>query len=131
MFNGPEYNPERDNARLINQIDRILALMLDGTWRTLQEISDITFDPSTSVSAQLRHLRKDRFGAYTVNRRSKGKEEKGLFEYQVQLPKVGDIKTKKKTKEDVVAALDGFLAHQKMLSLSDRIDVKEFLRGLL
>jgi hypothetical protein len=83
MFNGPEYQPQFDFVRLTGQCKRIRDLMIDGTWRTLREIEDLTGDPSSSISAQLRHLRKQRFGAYTVNRRTRGDREKGLFEYQV------------------------------------------------
>ncbi|KKL56177.1 hypothetical protein LCGC14_2247980, partial [marine sediment metagenome] len=36
---------------------------------TLCEIEDLTGDPPASISAQLRHLRKERFGAHTVERR--------------------------------------------------------------
>lgn len=87
-FNGPEYKPERDKLRLQNQIGRVFAVMKDGEWRTLDEISDATKhytdhgnpDPVASVSAQLRHLRKPRFGLHTVNRRH---IEGGLFQYQL------------------------------------------------
>lgn len=82
-FNGPEYVPARDHARLTRQIDRIRELMLDGRWRTLDEIAIATGDPAASVSAQLRHLRKERFGGYTVDRQGRGG---GLFEYRVLRP---------------------------------------------
>ena len=36
-----------------------------GDWRTLRSIADCTGDPEASVSAQLRHLRKDRALART------------------------------------------------------------------
>lgn len=80
-FNGPEYVPDRDNARLDSQLDRVRRLMLDGQWRTLQEIADRTGDPAASVSAQLRHLRKERFGSFVVDRRHVGG---GLYEYRVR-----------------------------------------------
>ncbi len=64
--------------------------MRDGRWRTLQEIADVTGDPQASISAQLRHLRKPRFGGYTVEKRRRGLPEHGLYEYQlvVELPLV-------------------------------------------
>ena len=84
IFNGPEYKPSIDNERLKNQIDRIFEFMQDKKWRTLQEIQNETGDPQASISAQLRHLRKKRFGNHTVNkRRVSGKEKIGLFEYQL------------------------------------------------
>jgi hypothetical protein len=58
--------------------------MRDARWRTLEEIAQMTGDPAASISAQLRHLRKPRFGGYTVNRRVRGDRARGLFEYQVE-----------------------------------------------
>lgn len=81
-FNGPVYVPERDHARLTNQHVRIRDFMLDGRWRTLKAIADALGYPEASVSAQLRHLRKPRFGGYTVERRH---VSQGLFEYRVVL----------------------------------------------
>lgn len=54
--------------------------MADGQWRTLAEISAVTGDPPASVSAQLRHLRKPRFGAHLVSKRHLGQ---GLYVYRV------------------------------------------------
>lgn len=82
-FNGPEYQPELDFTRLSGQIKRIRDYMIDGTWRTLDEISNATGDPHASVSAQLRHLRKERFGSYLVDKRRRGEPGNGLFEYRV------------------------------------------------
>jgi len=82
-FNGPEYKTENDHIRLSNQHDRIKNLMLDGEWRTLQEIADLTHDPVSSVSAQLRHLRKIRFGSYNVERQPRKNRNNGLFEYRL------------------------------------------------
>jgi len=79
-FNGPEYIPARDNIRLGKQITAIYELMKDGAWRTLEGIHRATGEPEASISAQLRHLRKARFGGHTVNRRHIGS---GLFEYQL------------------------------------------------
>lgn len=84
-FNGPEYNPEFDLKRLSGQILRIFNLMKDGKWRTLSEIEHETGDPQSSISAQLRHLRKERFGSHEVNRQPRGNRENGLFEYQLQI----------------------------------------------
>lgn len=81
-FDGPEYVPARDQARLAGQILRVFNLMRDGRFRTLREIAQATGDPESSISAQLRHLRKPRFGAHTVNRRH---VDNGLFEYQLQV----------------------------------------------
>ena len=68
-FDGAVYEPERDDDRLRGQMDRIYAAVKDGRWRTLAEIAELTGDPQASISAQLRHLRKRRFGAYDVQKR--------------------------------------------------------------
>ena len=67
-FNGADYSPDRDNPRLKGQILRVWEVMKDGRWRTLRQIADMTHDPEASISAQLRHLRKDRFGAHQIER---------------------------------------------------------------
>lgn len=84
-FNGSDYQPKADDARLRGQIKRIYEVMRDGAWRTLGEIESLTGDPPASISAQLRHLRKPRFGGLEVNKRARGLRESGLFEYQVKL----------------------------------------------
>ena len=83
-FNGPEAT-EDDQPRLLTQHQIIKKLMLDGRWRTLPEIERATAQPPASISAQLRHLRKPRFGEYQVERRHR--DEAGLFEYRVLAPK--------------------------------------------
>lgn len=88
-FNGPAYDAGIDRARLTHQHLRIRELMLDGTWRTLAEISATTGDPPASVSAQLRHLRKPRFGQWLLDRRKRGDRKRGLFEYRLLSPDPG------------------------------------------
>ena len=83
-FDGATYVPERDDERLTSQLGRIWNLMRDGQWRTLNQIADTTNDPPASVSSQLRHLRKVRFGAHTVARRYIGR---GLYEYRLLINK--------------------------------------------
>lgn len=82
-FNGSDYCPALDDRRLRGQIKRIYYLMKDGRFRTLGEIGRLTGDPQASISAQLRHLRKKRFGENQVNKRPRGERENGLFEYQL------------------------------------------------
>jgi len=78
-FEGPDVT-QVDRKRLTGQILRVFALMKDQVWRSLPEISRATNDPEASVSAQLRHLRKERFGSHTVERR---KRTQGLHEYRL------------------------------------------------
>ena len=82
-FNGSDYDAEMDQKRLSGQILRVYNLMKDGKFRTLDEIAKSTGDPHASISAQLRHLRKARFGSHEVNKQPRGSREKGLFEYQL------------------------------------------------
>jgi hypothetical protein len=85
-FNGAGYIAERDNTRLTGQIERVYILMQDGEWRTLDEIAQLTGDPPASISAQLRHLRKDRFGGHTVER---DYVSDGLYRYRLLVREVG------------------------------------------
>jgi len=79
-FNGPEYIPGRDQERLISQMARVWNCMVDGQWRTLSEIAAEISAPEASVSAQLRHLRKERFGSHEVDREY---IKNGLFKYRL------------------------------------------------
>lgn len=82
-FDGSNYSPEHDQKRLTGQLLRIFDLMKDGNWRTLDEISLATGDPASSVSAQLRNLRKSKMGGHTVDKRHRGEPCNGLWEYRV------------------------------------------------
>lgn len=84
-FDGPAYSPEFDRERLTGQLGRIVDTMEDQAWRTLEEIREETGDPEASISAQLRHLRKPRFGSHTVNKRRRGDPKQGIYEYQLIL----------------------------------------------
>ena len=79
-FNGPDYKPSRDNCRLASQHERIFEVMKTGRSLTLHEISELTGEPEASVSAQLRHMRKPRFGGHTVCKNYIGG---GLYAYRV------------------------------------------------
>lgn len=100
---GPAYEQSIDGERISKQHSAIRDLMLDGEWRTLSEISDFLHYPESSVSAQLRHLRKVQFGSYTVNKRRR-KGAVGTWEYQVCSPnpiRLIDIKTGQKEMFDL------------------------------
>lgn len=81
-FNGSDYVPARDNARLSSQYIEIFDLMSDGVYRSLRDIETLTGHPPASISAQLRHMRKKRFGGHTVDKRYLGS---GLYEYQLHV----------------------------------------------
>jgi hypothetical protein len=80
LFNGPDYVPERDDERLTGQILRVRNAMLSGDWKSLGQLESETGDPQASISAQLRHLRKPRFGSHVVEKRYCGN---GVFEYRM------------------------------------------------
>ncbi len=67
-FDGSDYNHIRDFVRLHGQMKRIWEIVKDGQWHTLSDLSKKTGDPEASISAQLRHLRKPRFGGYTIEK---------------------------------------------------------------
>lgn len=79
-FDGPDYKPEQDRERLTGQIRRVYACMASGQWMSLRQIAAATGDPEASVSAQLRHLRKPRFGGHCVEKVHIGQ---GLYHYRL------------------------------------------------
>lgn len=81
-FDGATYDGKRDHSRLAGQILAVYELMRDGEWRTVQEIADAIDAPGTSVSAQLRNLRKPKLGGHKVERRWRDRAER-LSEYRV------------------------------------------------
>ena len=83
-FDGDDYVKERDQERLSSQIIRVFELMKDGRWRTLDQIRKRLGVPQASASAQLRNLRKKRFGEHTIARRYL---VNGIYQYKLVLPK--------------------------------------------
>ena len=79
-FDGPDVNRE-DVRRLTGQLSGVWFVMSDGRWRTVDKIVAGTGFPANSVQAQLRNLRKPKFGAYLVERRRI--MQSGLYEYRV------------------------------------------------
>ena len=85
VFDGVTYDPALDADRLRILLGRVYAFMRDGEWRTLAEIAAACGGTEASVSARLRDLRKERFGAYAVERRRVGQPDRGLFEYRLDV----------------------------------------------
>lgn len=69
------------NKRLTTQRGRILHRLKQGGWYTLDTLSALENAPQASVSAQLRNLRKLKYGGYTIERRH---IKNGLYEYRMQ-----------------------------------------------
>ena len=84
---GPAYVQGLDLDRITGQLRDVLDFMLrsPGSWHTLDQIAHATGHPSVSVSADLRHLRKDRFGRWQVNKR-RDERYPGLWFYQLLPP---------------------------------------------
>src|SRR5438552_15768608 len=49
----------------------MLSAMACQTWLSLDELSRVTSYPQASISAQLRHLRKERYGGYRLGKRQR------------------------------------------------------------
>jgi hypothetical protein len=79
-FKGADFVAERDGVRLVGQILRVFDTMKAGGWWTTAGVAASTGDPETSVSAQMRNLRKPEFGGHTVERKYVGT---GLYRYRL------------------------------------------------
>jgi hypothetical protein len=82
VFDGADYDHERDGKRLAKNHFKLKELMQDQRFRTLSEISAVTHIPEASVSAGLRDFRKEKFGRHILN---KNYLENGLYSYQLIL----------------------------------------------
>lgn len=75
-----------DHVRLGAQIKRVLAVLQEGGWWSVPEIKTRIWskygieDPETSISAQIRNLKKERHGEHTVERRSEGR---GFYRFRL------------------------------------------------
>ena len=73
-FDGETYDPPKDHKRLTKQLERVQQAVSDGRWYTLSELSSITGDPEGSISARLRDLRKEKFGAFDIRKQRRGNQ---------------------------------------------------------
>lgn len=83
---GTTYEPAHDRKRLVTLRDRILSLMMDGAWRTLEDIRGRCGGSETGCSAKLRDLRKEAHGGHTVDARRRGLRSAGIWEYRLAPP---------------------------------------------
>ena len=81
-FDGSDYIHKRDGIRLTGQLERVFNVMKNGDWITLRQLSDRARCPEASASAQLRNLRKDRFGSFLVEKKF---DHMGVFSYRLKL----------------------------------------------
>ncbi len=83
--------PKRRWRRLPTQREILRGVMLSAGWLTLEELSRITRFGEASISAQLRHLRKRRYGSFVVEKRqrrgtpsSRAEQARAPWEYRVR-----------------------------------------------
>lgn len=80
-FRGTDIVPWRDIPRLKTQHMRVRAAALAWKgWFTMAEIAAATGDPPASVERQVRYLRAEGFGGWTVQKRH---ISGGTFKYRV------------------------------------------------
>ena len=82
-FDGPDIEA-LDVERLKGQLHHVQRLLLRGGWYSLRELATYAGGSEASVSARIRDLRKDRFGALTIDRQRRGPD--GLWEYRLVPP---------------------------------------------
>ena len=68
-WNRREQRPKRLRTQRGVIRDVMLSAGKSATWLTLEELAKLTQFPPASISAQLRHLRKPRHGAFVVEKR--------------------------------------------------------------
>lgn len=93
---GPAYDREIDGPRLATQMVRVRGYMLSSftpDWLTMAEVAEGLARlypgerfPVQSVDAQRRHLKKTKFGRYRCEKRRRGGERSGLWEYRLLPP---------------------------------------------
>jgi hypothetical protein len=87
-FDGDTFDPERDGERLSRQLAAVKEYCIRRFPRWIylaQMAADLGYPPASvpALSARLRDLRKDRFGAYNVEREY---VTRGLWRYRVHPP---------------------------------------------
>lgn len=105
---GPAFDESSDGDRVLSQLEVIRDVLLsaaecaeavalrpyrqlwdpaqlaeDSGWMTLRELGELTSYGEASISAQLRHLRKQRFGGYVVAKRRRSSPSRGVWEYRI------------------------------------------------
>jgi len=94
--------------------DVMLSASQCDTWLTLDELAMLTHYPPASISAQLRHLRKQEFGGYEVEKRQRlsgrvlhGEDFGTVWEYRLQrgVPKAAPRRPRHSTQRGARAAV--------------------------
>jgi hypothetical protein len=92
--------------------DVMLSAGQCATWLTLDELAKLTHYPPASISAQLRHMRKPRFGAYevvkrcrTVNKEMRAEGFGAVWEYSVLQDRLARVRRGKNRRRSARRAL--------------------------
>ena len=81
-FDGSKEGDDKARVvRLTGQLRDVYEAIEDGYPHTLRDIELITGHPQASISAQLRNLRKARFGGFTINKKN---IDGGLYVYWLE-----------------------------------------------
>jgi hypothetical protein len=110
-FDGETYDPALDHRRLTGQLERVYRWLAEAhpAWVTAAELGEKTGDPTPSVQARLRDLRKEKFGAFDVESRRRGDGLAGVWEYRLTGERGSGTPTTRKDRleplRDVVKAL--------------------------
>lgn len=80
MFDGETYEPERDEPRLLTQLERVARCLGEGGWWSLWHLRTVSKGSEAGVSARLRDFRKERFGGFVIERK---RTEGGGYLYRV------------------------------------------------
>jgi len=101
---GPAFDLMCDEDRVITQLEVVRDVLLsaaecadaaavrmmragmppeEGGWMTLRELGSLTGYGEASISAQIRHLRKEEFGGFVVAKRHRGMVKRGVWEYRI------------------------------------------------
>ena len=81
-FDGKTYNRGLDHTRLSTLLERVHAVMSDGEWHRLSELAGRCGGSECSVSARIRDLRKEKFGAHHI---ISERVRDGIWQYRLVL----------------------------------------------
>jgi hypothetical protein len=121
-FDGSDYEPEHDDARLSGQLRAVYEATRDHRWRTVKEIQAATgIRLDATVAKMLRNLRLERFGAFAVEKRRRGAAEGGVWEYRVGAKGSAGVRSRTTSPEraalDAADALVPYLRHDPNCNL--------------
>lgn len=80
---GATFQESLDGERVRTQMQVIRDFMLSHDFVTLSEIEHCLKYPSASISAQLRHLKKDKFGGYELEKKRLSINNAGTWLYKL------------------------------------------------